>query len=112
MGSVMEDLVSLLAASRELLDTKDFEVERLQIWAAERNAIFCHLEQRSLAMSSADSSTMAALLNELLDLDAQICSCVMESQKCLGERIGATKRIRKAFNQGPYRTPQLLQRLA
>jgi hypothetical protein len=112
MALVMEDIALLLASNRELLDAGEFEVERLQTWAAERGRIFCRLKQQTRTLTNADPSTVESLLKELLDLDAQIFSRIVETQRRFDEKIGTAKRIRKVFRQDVYCTPHLLQRRA
>ena len=112
MHPSIRDIEFLLVASRDVLSSEEFDAERLQAWSAKRNAIFCRLKERDPVIASADMAAMAALLRELLDLDAKIRVRINENQLTLGEQIAAARNIRRGFRQGTSRAPQLLQRLA
>jgi hypothetical protein len=107
------DIESLLAASRELLDAEELEFERLLAWSADRKGVFARFKSRDLSLSADDSSTVAALMRELLAVDAKICAWVSEIQIRLGEQIAMARRLRQgSVRQGPSPSSQLLQRLA
>ena len=113
MHPAVNDIESLLAASRELLGAEEFEFERLLTWSAERNGIFASIKSRDLSLAADDSSTVAALMRELLAVDAKICARVSEIQIRLGEQIATARRLRRGLvGQGASRSSQLLQRLA
>jgi hypothetical protein len=108
----VHDIESLLAASRELLGAEELEFERLLAWSAERNGIFASFKSRDLFLAADDSSTVTALMRELLAVDAKICARVSEIHIRLGEQIAAVRRLRHGWGQGASRSSQLLQRLA
>jgi len=109
----VNDIESLLTVSRELLGAEGLEFERLLAWSAERNGIFARFESRDLTLGADDSSAVAALMRELLAVDAKICARVSEIHTRLGEQIAAARRLRQGLvRQGASRSSQLLQRLA
>ena len=80
MHPAVNDIESLLAASRELLSAEELEFERLLAWSAERNGIFARFKSRDLSRAADDSSAVAALMRELLSVDTKICARVSENQ--------------------------------
>jgi len=109
----VNDIESLLTVSRELLGAEGLEFERLLAWSAERNGIFARFESRDLSLGADDSSAVAALMGELLAVDAKICARVSEIHIRLGEQIAAARRLRQGLvGQDASRSSQLLQRLA
>ena len=113
MHPAVDDIESLLSASRELLGAEELAFERLLAWSAERNGIFARFKSRDLARAADDSSAVAALMRELLSVDTKICARVSENQLRIGEQITATRRLRQGLvGQGASRSSQLLQRLA
>lgn len=113
MHPAVHDIESLLGASRELLGAEELDFERLLAWSAERNGIFARFKSHALSLAADDSSTVAALMRELLAVDAKICARVSEIHIRLGEQIAAAKRLRQGLGQqGVSRSFQLLQRLA
>ncbi len=108
----MQAIGSLLAASRDVLAAPELDAKRLQVWGAERNAIFACLKESDPALASADPSAMEPLLHELVDLDRKVCARVAAIQRELGLQIAAARKVRQALGLGISRAPQLLQRLA
>ena len=113
MHPAVDDIESLLSASRELLGAEDLEFDRLLAWSAERNGIFARFKSRDLSLAADDSSAVATLMRELLAMDAKICARVSEIHIRLGEQIAMARRLRQGLvGQGASRSFQLLQRLA
>jgi hypothetical protein len=106
-----EDIRALLAASRELSESDEVDLERLQAWGAEHRLIFGGLKEKVSALAGSDPSIMASLLRELIDLDAKICARIVENQTRLGAQIAAARKIRQALCLGAGPTCQSLQRL-
>jgi hypothetical protein len=110
MKSPVADIELLLAGSRELLELEELDLERLEAWRAERNAIFCRLKEHHPVLASADGFLTESLLEQLLDADAKICGRVAELQTRLAKQIAAAKTMRQALPRGSSRPPHLLQR--
>jgi hypothetical protein len=109
---VMEDMRSLLIAGRNVLAAPELDGKRLQLWGAERNAIFARLKERDPALASGAPTAMEPLLRELVDLDQKICARIVEIQRELGLQIAAARKVRQALRYRISPAPQLLQRLA
>jgi hypothetical protein len=107
----MRDIEALLVMSRDLLGEKELNAERLQAWGAERAVIFSRLKSYDLRVAGEDSSAVAVLMSELLEVDAKICARVIENQRRLGEQITAAKKMRRALGQSVSLSPRLLERL-
>ena len=113
MHPAVNDIESLLTVSHELLGVEELEFERLLAWSAERIGIFARFESRDLSLGADDSSAVAALMRELLAVDAKICARISEIHIRLGEQIAAARRLRQGLvGQDASRSSQLLQRLA
>jgi hypothetical protein len=110
MYSPLPDLEWLLAASRELLELEELDIERLEAWRTERHAIFCRLKQH-MPMSS-DGFASEPLLRQLLDADAKICRRATELQARLAKQIAAARIMLQTPSHGSFPRPQLLQRRA
>jgi hypothetical protein len=110
--STIQEIQSLLTASRDLLGAEEFDVHRLKAWGAERNAIFCRLNEGDTVLESADTAIIASQIHELLDLDGKICARVIENRRGLGEQIAAVRKIRQALSPTTSHAPQFLERLA
>jgi hypothetical protein len=110
--STIQEIHSLLAASRDLLDADEFDVDRLEAWGAERNAIFCRLIEGNTALASADTGIMAPQIHELLELDGKICARIIENKRRLGEQIATARKFCQALSPTTCHAAQLLQRLA
>jgi hypothetical protein len=111
MHPTIRDIESLLVMSRSLLGEQELTPERLQAWGAEREVIFTRLKSHDLALGSEGSSAAAVLMSELREVDAKICTRVIENQRRLGEQITAAKKMRRALGQSISHPPRLLERL-
>jgi hypothetical protein len=112
MHPTIRQIESLLAASREVLADQELDIDRLQLWGAERNAIVARLKERDQALAGADGSAVEPLLHELLHLDREICARVIEKQRELGLQISAARTVRQALVRGTSPASHRLQRLA
>ena len=113
MHPAVHDLESLLAVSRELLGAEELEFERLLAWSAERKGIFARFKSHDLSLAGDDSSAVAALMRELLAVNAKICVRISEIQIRLGEQIATARKVRRGLGQeGATHSSHLLQRLA
>jgi len=110
--AIIQEIDSLLAASRDLLDADEFDVDRLEAWGAERNAIFCRLIEGNAALASADTGIMAPEIHELLELDGKICARIVEKQRRIAAQIATARKFREGLSSATCHAAQLLQRFA
>ncbi len=113
MRSVLHDLQKLVEENKKVLSTPDFEMERLQKWSGQREAIFARLKDMEVHWLPGEEAIAANLVKEILEADRIIIARFKQQLACLEEKIGATQKIRRMLNANARTaSPALLQRVA
>ncbi len=113
MRSILDDLQELVQENRKLLSDPDFEMERLQRWSGQREAIFARLKDVEVHWLPGEETVAANLVKEILEADRIIIERFKQQLACLEEKIAATQKIRRILNANARTaSPALLQRVA
>ena len=113
MSTMLHDLEVLLDESLRMLVAPGCDMARLREWGARRESLFGRLQRSDATVSGPERAAAAALIEEILRIDATVIARLKRELACLEQKIAATDKIHRVLaSDRDSCSPALLRRIA
>jgi hypothetical protein len=114
MATMLYDLEVLLDESLRMLVSPDCDIALLREWGARRESLFSRLQRSDAALAGPERAAAAALIEEILRVDATVIARLKRELAHLEQKIAATDKIHRvlASHDRDVHSPVLLRRIA